>query len=548
MSNNVRQPEPRRKVVVMSSNLLEGSGMSLAMAIPAWILSALVNGVILLLFCLITWNTGTASTEVGIEVVKTEVEDVPKEPDLTNTDIGLDADVPTQFNVDRLDEVSVPGPVDPTAPVGIDKAPEGPPRTLPAPPGVGGGTGGALFDENMAGTGSMFGTLGGMGGIYNAGGFGGRSGATREKLLQEGGGNDLSEAAVARGLEWLALHQASDGHWSMHEFNHHAREKPLPSGKVFTCNCQPGTGRHNDIAGTAFGVLPFLAAGQTHKPSGKATQKDYSKSVGAALTYLVNKQDKKDGFYGGDMYSHGLATIAMCEAYGLTSDPQLKASAQKAIGYIVYAQDPVGGGWRYAARDAGDTSVTGWELMALKSGQMAGLKVPTDTISKCEKYLDSVESTNKGGYSYMPNSGETPAMTAVGLLCRQYLGVNPKNPGLLAGVEQRLRKTPPGKSTLYYEYYATQVMHHMGGDSWQFWNLGPNGDGKGGIRDTMIKRQDSGSDPKYVHQLGSFAGEGLSSDGRIMTTSLSLLTLEVYYRHLPLYRRGEMGMTKDEKK
>jgi hypothetical protein len=94
-----------------------------------------------------------------------------------------------------------------------------------------------------------------------AGAFAGRTGAARQRMLREGGGNALSEAAVARGLEWLALHPAADGHWSLHEFPRHARDKPLPDGKAFTCNCTGAATRRNDVAATAFGLLPFLGAG-----------------------------------------------------------------------------------------------------------------------------------------------------------------------------------------------------------------------------------------------------------------------------------------------
>jgi hypothetical protein len=386
----------------------------------------------------------------------------------------------------------------------------------------------------------MAGTVGGMGGPAMLGAFAGRSGSTREKMVTEGGGNALSEAAVARGLEWFALHQAPDGHWSLHDFNRFARDK-VQGGKSYTCNCQVGTGRRNDVAATAFGLLPFLAAGLTHKPATKAQQQDYSKTVAGGLNWLVRKQGS-DGYFGGDMYAHGLATIAMCEAYGMTSDNMLKRSAQRAIDHIVAAQDPAGGGWRYTPRMAGDTSVTGWELMALKSGQMSGLSVPKETIKKCERFLDSTQ-VSQGGYSYLPGGAETGTMTAVGLLCRQYLGVNPRNPGLLSGVD-RLKKAPPGTTgNIYYEYYATQVMHHMGGDSWRFWNLGPDGSGKSGIRDTLIRKQDAGATAKTLHQRGSWAPEG--EGGRIMTTSLSVLSLEVYYRHLPLY--GRMDVMKENK-
>jgi hypothetical protein len=531
----------RRKVVV-APNMADRSAINWLRAIPVFILSFAIHVVMLVLFTFITFGTATAEAGKAKVVQTTEVEEAQKEPDLTNTDIGLDDTQQTNYNNDRIEEVSVPGPVDPTAAVGIVNAPpDAAPQTLPAPPGAGGGTGGALVLPE-AGTGSMAGTLGGLGGPINIGAFAGRSGSTREKMLLEGGGNALSEAAVARGLEWLALHQATDGRWSLHEFHRHGRDKPLGGGKTIVCNCGGEVTRRNDVAATAFGLLPFLAAGITHKPAAKATQKDYSKTVGQGLNWLIGRQGK-DGYYGGDMYAHGLATIAMCEAYGMTSDPRLKASAQLAVNYVARAQDQAGGGWRYAPRQAGDTSVTGWQLMALKSAQMAGLAVPKKTLTLADRFLDSVESSSKGGYSYVPGGPETVTMSAVGMLCRQYSGINPRNPALLAGV-QKLKGSPPGKTgNLYYEYYATQVMHHMGGEAWQFWNLGP--DGKSGIRDALIAKQDSGSDSRHSHQRGSWAPD--AQGGRIMSTSLSLLCLEVYYRHLPLYRTRELGVMKNDK-
>ncbi|MGL4551642.1 MAG: prenyltransferase/squalene oxidase repeat-containing protein, partial [Gemmataceae bacterium] len=427
---------------------------------------------------------------------------------------------------------------------GIVGAPEAAPTNVPPPPGSGGGTGGALMDPNLSGAGSMAGTIGGMGGLYGAGGFGGRSGSTRQKLLAEGGGSTVSEAAVGKGLRFLALHQAPDGFWSLHQFSRYARTAPLPKGVIKPDNCVPNTTRNNDTAGTALGLLPFLAAGITNKPSkDNVNQADYSKGVGKALEWMIKTQIKtgeQRGYYGGDQYSHAIATIAMCEAYGLTSDPAVKASAQMGLNYIVMAQDPAGGGWRYSPRTAGDTSVTGWMVMALKSGQMAGLTVPKATLKKVEAFLNSCESTDKGGYGYLPNNPESPAMTAVGALCRMYLGVNPRNPSLLASI-RKLKQHPPKTPNVYYTYYATQVMHHMGGEAWDFWNNGPGG--KDGIRDVTIARQDEGKGGR-PGQEGSFSGDD-HVGGRIGATSLSLLSLEVYYRHLPLYRR-DAGAMKDK--
>jgi hypothetical protein len=510
--------------------------MELFRALPAWIISAGIHGILLVLFFLVLKPSDlgaddTKNTQQG-ETFNSKVEAPQQDTILTNVDEGLDPEVPTNYDVTRIEDVSVPGPVDPNAAVGIAGAPEGPPVTLPPPPGSGRGQGGAPSLPDISG-GGMIGReiIGGYGGLRNApGGFGGRSGSTRKQMVQEGGGSPASEACVAKGLQWLALHQAPNGGWSLDQFQLHAR-KTLSDTKPYNDARATGKGMRNDTAGAAFGLLPFLAAGITHKPSvGKKSKDDiYVKTVRSALNYLLSKQNK-DGSFPDGMYAHGLATIAVCEAYGLTSDPNLKRHAQAALNFVVQAQDPASGGWRYQPRQGGDTSVVGWQVMGLKSGQMSGLNVPNITLKGAEKWLDSCETSDKGGYGYV-GPQETPTMSAVGLLCRMYLGTPRRNPGLRNGADKLKRWAPARQPNTYYEYYATQVMHHMGGDYWEFWN---KGDGKGfkGMRDLLINRQEAD---------GSWnpAGDGHASvGGRIMTTSLSLLTLEVYYRHLPLYQRA----------
>ncbi len=410
--------------------------------------------------------------------------------------IDAKSDSDLNYNVDRIENISVPGPVDPTKPIDIPPAPDG---LRQNPSGIQPG-GSDLRSVDP----------GGPAGIMEAGGFGGRSGATRLKLLRESGGNDASELAVARGLLWLARHQAPDGHWSLDHFDRFYHYEPSPSGKIDPSNSENGTvNRMDDVAATGFALLPLLGAGHTQKPNKEDGQKDYSKTVKVGLDYLIAKQSK-DGYFGGSMYSHGIATIAMCEAYGMTSDPALKGPAQKAIRFIENAQDPDGGGWRYAPRTPGDLSVTGWQVMALKSAQMAGLELANkgEALKKAEIFLDSVETANQGEYAYMPKAPGTPTMTAVGMLCRQYLGISPRNPGLRAGVDL-LKKSPPGKANnIYYEYYAAQVMHHMGGEHWDFWNEGPDGkDSHTGIRDLLIARQQTTADkPEALAKLPGAAG------------------------------------------
>ena len=532
--------------VELSETLQDNGGYAnIAWALGAGVVSAAMHGLLILLIMLIPFENAPVQAAKLDE--PTKVEESEPEPDLTVTDIGNDIEVPTQYNVDRKDEMSVPGPEDPSQSVGIPNSPETVASNVPPPPGFGGGTG-AAPSLDVSGLGSNVGSLGGMGGIYAPGGIAGRSGATREKLLTEGGGNAASEAAVARGLRFFALHQADDGHWSLDKYGDYYRSHPIgnPASKLIKYR-NTDKAQSNDIAGTGFGLLPFLAAGITHKPSGKKSQEDYSKTVMGGVNFLIKKQGK-DGNYGGGLYSHPLATIAMCEAYGMTSDPLIKISAQKALDYLIYAQHD-GGGWRYGPKQPGDTSVTGWCTMALKSGQMAGLKVPTERYKMVEKYLDAVHDPKSGGYGYT-DPGASPAMTAIGMLCRQYMGVNPRNPGLLKGVEIMKKVHPavsPANYNLYQIYYATQVMHHMGGEAWDFWNLGPevNGQRKNGVRDILIGKQIPATDPKKVMLAGSWDPIGAHTDagGRLMSTSMAILTMEVYYRHLPLYRR-EMGGAK----
>lgn len=366
------------------------------------------------------------------------------------------------------------------------------------------------------------------------GGFGARRGALKEKMLERYGGNKESEAAVSLGLEWLVLHQAADGSWSMDAFHKNSWDKLGAGAKRMDCDCK-GPGNKNDIAGTAFGLLPLLGAGHTHKAAAPAAgQRDFSGAVLNGLKYLMSKQGKDGNFGGGTLYAHGIAAIAMCEAYGMTLDPALKGSAQAALNFIITAQHEQSGGWRYQPKQSGDTSVTGWQVMALKSGQMYGLNVPATTFKAAEKWLDSAMDKETGAYGYTSPKPTTPTMTAVGLLCREYMGWNPRKPELAKGSEF-LAKTPPGQTNnIYHYYYATQAMHHVGGEKWKIWNEGV--DGKKGMRDLLIDKQNKAG---TGHKAGSWDPQGdvwNAQGGRLMITSLSLLILEVYYRHVPLYQ------------
>lgn len=359
-------------------------------------------------------------------------------------------------------------------------------------------------------------------GAYSGSGVEGRGEAMKGQMVAKFGGNEASEAAVARALEWFAAHQNPDGGW-----NYDHRTGPCQG----RCS-EPGRLSDCKTGATAMALLPFLGAGQTHK-TGK-----YKRNVEMGLYFLASQMKVKNqgGLQAGDlaqgggsMYSHGLASIVLCEAYAMTHDRGLMQPAQLSLNHIVYAQDPVGGGWRYAPRQPGDTSVVGWQLMALKSGHMAYLNVPPGTIQGAIKFLDAVQADSGSKYGYTgPGGGQ--ATTAIGLLCRMYLGWKKDHPALQRGVEF-LSATGPSKGNMYYNYYATQVMRHYGGEGgegaekWDKWNKE--------MRDWLVETQDMNG-----HQKGSWTmkgDHGSDAGGRIYCTCMATMILEVYYRHMPIY-------------
>lgn len=342
----------------------------------------------------------------------------------------------------------------------------------------------------------------------------GRDPAFRGELLAHEGGTTASEAAVTRALRWLAKHQADDGSWSLDHFN-----------STGDCNGRCGApGINSDTAATALALLPFLGAGQTH------IRGEYTHTVAIGLRALMDMQ-RSDGDLrgrgGGNMYAHGQATIALCEAYAMTQSDILRDPAQRAVDFIVAAQHDAGG-WRYKPREPGDLSVVGWQMMALRSAQMAYLKVPPETFLKATQFLNSVQQSRAHGlYCYMPGGGPTAVMTAEGLLCRQYSGWRHNHPILANGVHWLAENHSPkaNRPNMYFWYYGTQVMHHMGGKYWQNWNAA--------LRGLLISLQSVSG-----HEAGSWPplGGHDTNGGRLYTTALAACTLEVYYRHLPLYR------------
>jgi hypothetical protein len=226
------------------------------------------------------------------------------------------------------------------------------------------------------------------------------------------------------------------------------------------------------------------------------------------------------------MYAHGLATLALCEAYNMTGDGQLGRAAQSALDFICSVQHE-GGGWRYFPGQPGDMTVTGWQLMALKSGQMAQLDVPQETIIRAVRFLNEMQSERGAYYGYM-EPGKLPSPTAIGLLMRMYTGWSRDDDRLAQGV-QYLAELGPSREDMYFNYYVTQVLHHHEGPDWDEWNER--------MRQFLIDTQGTEG---FERGSWYFADRHGAQGGRHYTTCMALMILEVYYRYMPLYTESSV--------
>jgi hypothetical protein len=351
-----------------------------------------------------------------------------------------------------------------------------------------------------------------------------------EKAGGKGAPPPATEAAIDMGLQFLARYQQTDGRWSLQGFG---EETQLSS----------------DTAATALALLAFQGAGRTHR------EHEFKDVVRSGLDHLLaHQKENGDLFVALNdnsnqsvwLYSHALATIALCEAYGMTQDPELRIPAQKAIDFIIEAQHKERGGWRYAPGVGSDTSVSGWMMMALKSGELANLQVPKETYAKIDSWLNSAVKSRAEPHEfrYNPLAADTPeqrhgltatkTMTSVGLLMRLYGGSKRDSEVMRNGADY-LRKNLPSIGTprepqrdTYYWYYGTQVMYHVGGEHWKAWN--------GKLHPLLVDSQ-----IKQGPLAGSWQPRGPVPDrwsahaGRLYVTTMNLLSLEVHYRHLPLY-------------
>lgn len=353
--------------------------------------------------------------------------------------------------------------------------------------------------------------------VYNL-----RVNESRTKVAIRNGGSAQTEKAVQQALAWLATAQNSDGRWSCQKWG--------GGNETFVLGHDRGNaGAQADTGITGLAILAFLGAGQSH------VEGEYKEVVRKGLQFLARSQ-ATNGSLAGDsrlfaaMYCHGIATLAMSEAYAMTGDDQLKRFTEQAIGYTLKSQHALNGGWRYRPGDEGDMSQFGWQVLALKSAQMAGIDTPANTYGNMVKFLDSCSAGNaKGLARYRRGEAISRTMTAESFCCRVFLGQPVGKEALSEATEYLLMEKPnTSLPNLYYWYYATMALYQVGGEPWDAWN-------------TQLKR----SLVRLQRHDGRFAGSYDPSTvwggygGRVYSTAMSTLCFEVYYRYLPIMRGNE---------
>ena len=306
-------------------------------------------------------------------------------------------------------------------------------------------------------------------------------------------GNKKTEAAVKRGLKFLATNQNADGSW--------------------------GDSRTNsaDVAISGLCALSFMSAG--HQPG----RGPYGKVLNKTVDYLADHAQPTGLIIDPHatimpMYGHGFATLALAEMYGMTRRPDLREKLENAVALILRTQNSEGG-WRYQPRIAdADISVVICQIMALRAAANAGVRVPRDTTARAIEYVKRCANNADGGFSYRPSQpGSGQARTGAGALALIVMGQR-DSPECKGGLEYLLRHPPGGRDqwVFYSLYYSTQACYQAGGKYWRFWY--PK------AADFLVGTQ-------------SADGSWYDSYGAPYATAMGVLALQVPASLLPIYQK-----------
>jgi squalene cyclase len=309
---------------------------------------------------------------------------------------------------------------------------------------------------------------------------------------QEAKMDEVTRQATAKGLQWLASKQNQDGSWS------------------------DGGYQHN-TAITAFALLAFLSQGNL------PGQGLYGPEVARGARFLMAAA-RPDGYLigarGGNMYGHGMATLALAELWGNTGDDEVRPVLEKAVKLIVGSQSPEGG-WRYEPnRQGADISVTIMQVMALRAAKNAGLEVPDKTLKQAIAYINRCYLPQAGGFTYQPGSGQPGfARTAAGL-CVLFLSGEYKAQQIPRAVQYLKAHFGARPHYWYGHYYAAHAMHQVGGKDWDDWYAR--------LRRELLPLQAPD---------GGWSRNREDGVGPVYQTSIAVIVLSVPAHYLPIFQR-----------
>lgn len=299
--------------------------------------------------------------------------------------------------------------------------------------------------------------------------------------------------ATAKALEWLASKQNSDGSWG-------------------------DTRYPNNTAITGFVLMAFMSQG--HLPN----QGKYGPEVAKGTRFLLASAREGDGYLigtrMGNMYCHGMATLALSQLFGMTGDEEVKKTLKKAVDLIVRSQNHEGG-WRYEPQPTGaDISVTIMQVMALRGAKDSGLHVPDKTMKNALEYINHCYDKYSGGYTYQPgNRAPGFARTAAGICVVKLTGEYDKNVDRSVDYLKRQMERPR-EHYWYGHYYACHAFYQIGGKDWEdYYAL---------IKKQFLAQQQSD---------GSWSRMEPQSAGPVYQTAIAVIALSVPADYLPIFQR-----------
>ncbi len=335
------------------------------------------------------------------------------------------------------------------------------------------------------------------------------------------------DQAVERALEWLASHQEPDG--------------SFPTRPVG----QPAI--------TSLCVMAFLSAG--HQPG----EGPHGEKIGRAIDFVLDCQQPNglfsyvapetvhvhQGASHAAVYNHAIAGLMLSEVYGQVSrERSVKIERAVRLALTVTGDqqqerksDPRDvGGWRYLqtiGTSGSDLSVTGWQLMFLRSAKNAQFDVDDKVINGAVTYVESLYQSAEGEFYYGHISDNdryaSRGMMGVGALSLALAGKH--NTKMAHRVGDWLLARPfhtYGETNHHYDrfhysaYYCSNAMAQLGGNYWrQFFPT---------LATTLLGAQSP--DGSWLAESGED-----SMYGPAYPTALSVLTLTPAYQLLPIYQR-----------